>query len=107
MDYRFEKQVDDEHQKIPPLLFITFVENAFKHGIEPAEGNCFLHIFLESTQEGLIFTCENSLEANSVAPAGIGLTNLKRRMELKFPNQHNIHTEVQPTHFKATLQINY
>ncbi|MCO6480151.1 MAG: histidine kinase, partial [Phaeodactylibacter sp.] len=44
LDFRFEKDIADEKLRIPPLLFIILVENAFKHGIEPAEEACSLHL---------------------------------------------------------------
>ena len=106
LDFKFENNIVDEELLIPPLLFITFVENAFKHGIEPAEKDCFLHLSLKSDGQGLIFSCENSIEEKNTAPAGIGLENLRRRMELRFPNQHEMVVVEQPNQFKATLRIN-
>jgi len=105
LDFRFDKFIADEKLKIPPLLFITFVENAFKHGIEPAERDCFLHLSLKSDAKQVIFTCENSVEEKNTAPAGIGLQNLKKRMTLRFPNQHEIVVDEKANHFKATLRI--
>lgn len=90
---------------IPPLLFITFVENAFKHGIEPAEKDCFLHLSVSSKNNQVTFTCKNSIEEKINTPKGIGLTNLKRRLELRFPNQHTLQTEETPTQYHAMLQI--
>jgi len=105
LDFRFDKQIENEELAIPPLLFITFVENAFKHGIEPAENDCFLHLALKSDGQQLVFTCENSMEEKNTAPVGIGLQNLRRRMALRFPNQHEIVIVEKPNHFKATLRI--
>ena len=105
LDFRFDKSITNEELQIPPLLFITFVENAFKHGIEPAENDCSLHLSLKSDGQQLVFTCENSLEEQNNAPAGIGLQNLRRRMALRFPNQHEIVVRETVNHFKATLRI--
>ena len=105
LDFRFDKQIENADLAIPPLLFITFVENAFKHGIEPAEKDCFLHLSLKSDGQQLVFTCANSMEEKNNAPAGIGLQNLRRRMALRFPNQHEIVIEETANHFKATLRI--
>ncbi len=105
LDFKFDKAITDEELRIPPLLFITFVENAFKHGIEPAENDCFLHLSLKSDGQQLVFICTNSLEEKNNAPAGIGLQNLKRRMALRFPNQQEIVVEEKDNHFKATLRI--
>ena len=105
LDFKFEKEIANEELQIPPLLFITFVENAFKHGIEPAEKDCTLHLKLKSTAEGLSFTCENSVEEKNTAPSGIGVENLRRRMELRFPNKHKISLSEKPNYYSATLEI--
>lgn len=105
LDFRFSKLVEDDSISIPPLLFITFVENAFKHGIEPAEGACFLDLYLKNEGNTIIFTCENSVEIESEKEAGIGLQNLKRRLELLFPNQHELNIEKRANSFFAQLEI--
>lgn len=105
LDFHFEKEILDPTLQIPPLLFITFVENAFKHGIEPAEGACFLHLNLKSTKNYLIFICENSVEEQVTIEPGIGLENLKRRMELRFPKQHQLHIEQKEQAYFARLKI--
>lgn len=107
LDYTFEKNISDPDQLIPPLLFITFVENAFKHGIEPAEGNCNLHLKLTSNESGLVFSCKNSIEDQINSKAGIGLSNLKRRMELRYPNKHSLETKKTKTDFSANLKLSF
>ena len=42
LDFHFEKEIEDPKLQIPPLLFIILVENAFKHGIEPAANAAYL-----------------------------------------------------------------
>lgn len=105
LDLIFEKNIIDANLKIPPLMFITLIENAFKHGIEPSEKECFLHIKLKTTQDALIFICENSLEEVPKESKGIGLSNLKRRLELRFPNQHEIEVERKENCYKVILKI--
>ncbi|MBK7871229.1 MAG: histidine kinase [Saprospiraceae bacterium] len=106
LDLQFTKDITDENLQIPPLLFIILVENAFKHGIEPAENECFLHICIKSDHHNLSFSCKNSMEEKSPKEAGIGLNNLKRRLELKFPNRHELQIEKDNNIFKALLKIN-
>lgn len=107
LDFRFEKDITDEKLPIPPLLFITLVENAFKHGIEPAEGAGFLHLRLESGAGDLLFSCKNSVEERVAEPGGFGLANLKRRLELLFPERHELTTEEQGQNtYTATLKLN-
>jgi len=68
---------------VPPLLFIPFVENAFKHGISYREKS-FIHIAIEVNKHELTFTCRN--RCNPVADdkvnsdSGIGIGNVKKRL---------------------------
>lgn len=107
LDFKFEKTVDDPSVRVPPLLFINLVENAFKHGIEPAEGDCFLHLKLESTNGDLSFICENSFEEREGANDGTGLKNLKRRLELCFPERHELNVSETKNAFNAKLKIEF
>ena len=80
----------DENLMISPLLFIPFVENAFKHGTHPTK-ECFVHIKLITTPGRLLLTVKNSLIVNrKVVKTNIGLQNTKRRLELIFPKKHNL-----------------
>jgi len=81
------------------------VENAFKHGIEPAEKDCFLHLSLSSNTEELTFTCTNSIEEKTEAKEGTGLKNLQRRLALRFPNRHDLNTEITQDSYTTTLKI--
>jgi len=103
LDYRFEKDIADENLPILPLLFIILVENAFKHGIEPAEKTCFLHMYLQSEEKRLVFRCENSVETRPPTARGIGLENLQRRLALRFPDCHSLQVEERAGIFSATL----
>ena len=108
LDYKFEKSIEQDTLQIPPLLFITFVENAFKHGIEPAEGDCSLHLKLEEKNGFMVFSCENSIEPDEKGTkvSGIGLQNLKRRLALRFPQEHELFLNKEVHSFKASLKIN-
>lgn len=105
LDLQFTKTITDPNTRIPPLLLITLVENAFKHGIEPAEGPASLHIDLKADERQLKFVCTNSVESPSGKPPGIGLTNLRRRLDLLFPNKHQLHLNNQPHSFTAKLEL--
>jgi hypothetical protein len=72
--------------RIPPLLLILLVENAFKHGVEPQDGKSQLEIALKMDGSHLVFTCRNSPVRYDAAGegGGVGLTNLRRRLELLF-----------------------
>lgn len=105
LDFRFEKDLGEEELSIPPLLFIVLVENAFKHGIEPAEDECFLHLNLKTTADTLTFSCSNSVEEQSTAAKGIGLTNLRRRLALLYPDQNTLEIKESEHRYEVVLQL--
>jgi len=106
LHFEFDKQVTDDGIEIAPLLLIVFVENAFKHGIEPAEGEASLKLSLTANHTVLIFSCENSFdpeETNSYK--GIGIDNLRKRLELLYPNRYTLHITSIHNIFKAELKL--
>ncbi|RZS76249.1 sensor histidine kinase [Pseudobacter ginsenosidimutans] len=101
---QFSKEVVPDTPPVAPLLLIVLVENAFKHGIEPAESNSFLELQLVTTQNSLHFTCINSFE-ESLEGSGIGLENLRRRLVLLYPGKHLLKTGKENHIFKAELEL--
>ena len=75
---------------VPPLLLITFVENAFKHGISYARES-FVHIAL-STEEGrILFSCNNSSHSDvNDEHGGVGLQNARRRLDLIYGENYTL-----------------
>ncbi len=72
--------------RIPPLLFITFVENAFKHGLSSNKLS-YIDISLQNINGRVVFKVENSIPGNDNVEKGVGglgLVNIKRRLELLF-----------------------
>jgi hypothetical protein len=105
-DLQFAKVIANEELPIAPMLLITLLENAFKHGIEPAEEACFLHAHLEAAEDVIIFSCHNSRPPDlPPTPPGIGLQNLRRRLELLYPEHHELSLWETATDFHATLII--
>lgn len=105
LDFRFEQDIADGSQSLAPLLLIVFVENAFKHGIEPAEHETLLHLYLQCDARQLYFSCENSFEAATAGATGIGLENLQKRLSLLYPGKHILQTAVKNHTFKAELKL--
>ena len=109
---RVETTVDLPEQTdgytIAPLLFITLVENAFKHGVSPSQPS-FVHISIRMAKEGtLVCTIENSDFPKTDADrsgSGIGLQNLRKRLNLLYPNRHILRTENLNGSFVAQLII--
>jgi len=93
---RYHKQINvdfkceiDENQKVIPLLFIILLENAFKHGVENLRDNAYIKMSLATSKNEIFFSIENNFEKTE-NQFGIGLKNLKRRLELIYPNQHEL-----------------
>ncbi|MGJ1324002.1 sensor histidine kinase [Sphingobacterium sp. PCS056] len=94
MRYHKEISIDfkcdiDNNRKVVPLLYIILLENAFKHGIENLRDHAYIKMELKTSQHEISFTIENNYEKIE-KQSGIGLGNLKRRLELIYPNQHEL-----------------
>lgn len=94
---------------IPPMLLLTFVENAFKHGAAQIESDCWIQINLSQTGNRLVFTVENSIPENKPekTTTGLGLTNLKKRLEILFPGNYEMGTFPESGQFLAVLKFTY
>lgn len=95
----------DENLMIAPLLFLPFVENAFKHGTHPTK-DCFVDIKLETTKDKLSFCIRNSVVADrNVVKTNIGLQNTKRRLNLIFPEKHTLNITQNEQEFLVDLEV--
>lgn len=94
---------------IAPMVLIPFVENAFKFGISTAHES-FVHIFLSVDEQELVFWVENRIhEVNTPEGldevGGIGLANLRKRLELVYPGRYLLHTGPEGPIYRAKLTI--
>jgi LytS/YehU family sensor histidine kinase len=93
---------------IPPLLFVSFVENAFKHGISHRERS-FIHIRMAIEDGNIRFDAENSVgkssQAGDMQHSGIGLENVRKRLGLLFPERHSLEITEEDAVFKVHLII--
>ncbi|MDE5419645.1 histidine kinase [Labilibaculum sp. DW002] len=107
-------QDDVPSVEIPPLIFITFVENAFKHGIS-YRSESFVSISLKTEGDMLLFTCENSIadKANKAVSekGGLGIVNIKRRLNLLYGDKAQLIQSdkegVYSIHLKVPLNYTY
>ena len=89
-DVRFTHEVEDDDMSIPPMMLITFVENAFKYGVSSDEP-CFIHIRLTQQADRLRFEVKNSTFMHLEVTSGhTGIKNCSRRLELLYPNRHRL-----------------
>lgn len=91
--------------KIPPMLLICFIENAFKHGTCTAE-NCFVDIDINVHNDRLEFMVKNSIpvKKKNIVSTKIGLKNTKERLKLLYGNDHELTIEENGT-YTATLKV--
>jgi LytS/YehU family sensor histidine kinase len=108
VDIRFETPEETDLQ-VAPLLFIVPLENAFKHGVESLRDGAFIHASIKTDiqNEKLVFEISNNFEEkNPDSEKGIGLANLRQRLELLYPDQHQLDIVKGENEFKITLQLN-
>ncbi len=93
---------------IEPLLLIPFVENAFKHISHRTDETNFVNLDLRRSDGQFEFTVENSRE-NGVAATGqhggIGLNNVKRRLELLYPGRYELEIKESPDKYKIVFKL--
>ena len=87
----FEKQVATDIE-IAPLILLSLVENAFKHGAGEDGGSPEINILLQSEQKVFTFCISNTLVDAGIEKSkpSIGLENIKKQLELIYPNQHQL-----------------
>jgi LytS/YehU family sensor histidine kinase len=108
MDIRFDVEILDVNLTIAPLLFIPFVENAFKHSQIEDLKNGFIHINLRSMKNYLIFEVENSIPIKKYVKdelGGIGIRNVQQRLEILYPGKHFLDIKNTGRTFKVQLKI--
>lgn len=103
----FTTDIDNPGQPLPPLLLMPLVENAFKHGTAETRQLPFVDIRLAVRQHRLLFVIRNSIDRSTDVPITerIGLTNLRRQLELLFTDYHLRLVREGPV-FVTTLTIN-
>lgn len=102
-------QPDIGYLEIVPLVVLTFVENAFKHVSNWYDRPNRVCISLKKANNQLLFQCINTREnESSTIPSdasGIGLTNVRKRLDLIYPNSHQLCTQRQDEQFRVDLSI--
>jgi len=100
-------QGETEKVHVAPLILITFLENAFKHGITKTNAASWVNILIQADDEELIFVVENSKSngTDKTEKSGIGLANVKRRLELLYPGRHDLRVEDEPERYYIELKL--
>ena len=90
VDVKFQTFIANPQLEVAPMVFISLVENAFKHGVSPSEPS-FIHIQIESADNQIVCDIQNSNHpktANDHSGHGIGLQQVQRRLELSYPDHY-------------------
>jgi two-component system, LytTR family, sensor kinase len=107
VEIKFDVEGDIEGRLIEPMLLIPFVENAFKHGISYIDYS-EINISIKLSGSELVFIVENKIKNAQVTDesgSGIGLANVKRRLNLLYPGKHKIVIKDKMDEYKVLLKI--
>ncbi len=113
-NFKMEMNITGEPagHKIAPLLFIPFLENSFKHGIDHQLKSGYVNIDLDIQQKSLTLKVINSLPDQDVIAksegkkiGGIGLTNVRRRLNILYPQKHKLEVKKNEKEFQVTLYL--
>lgn len=106
-------KIIDGEKVIPPLLLITFIENAFKHVSRSLSETGYINILAEQ-QEGQLYlevvnskSIKHPQQNKNAVTSGIGLKNIKERLALLYPKKHNLSIDETKEHYRVQLYINF
>ncbi len=104
LQVNFTKELHKENIEIAPMLLLPFIENSFKHGTQI---NDILKVdaFLKTSDNLLEFTVSNTSKNNDATKKGIGLDNIKKRLEMLFNNNYTLNITKEGTSFNVELKI--
>jgi hypothetical protein len=103
----YSTRVTDTYKKIAPLVLITFIENAFKHGVSPDEESG-IAITIEADTKELKLVVENTklmTAKNKVTQTGYGIKNTQERLRLTYPLKHDLRISENKTTFTVNLTL--
>lgn len=109
----FEKNVKNNDFKIPPMIIQPLVENSFKHSRLDNDPTGFVHFYMLQENNTLLFIARNSVKGLSVSlvnnsikgKEGIGLNNVRKRLELHYGNNYSFDTKIEDNCYVATIKI--
>lgn len=105
---QFRKNGIGSSHKIAPLILVVFIENAFKHSQASQTENIFIDIHIELQGDELHFHCQNNFKpvrSTGTRNKGIGLENVRKRLELLYPNAHELHIVESVERFEVKLKM--
>lgn len=111
MNVTFNKSILNHQILLPPMLFQPFVENCFKHSRIDQKPDAGITISLSENSDGLLFVAENTMASqkslNDLPKRdGIGINNVRKRLELLFPDQYSLEINKNQDLFQVKLFLN-
>lgn len=99
--------IQNKGTRVAPLIFVTFVENAFKFSTREENHVNTIKISLKQSGDRIVFDCSNSFEEQPQPPGGIGLNNVRRRLELLYKDRYTltIRKEQSICHVQLILMV--
>ncbi len=106
-EIRFESSGEPGNKEIVPLILITYIENAFKYGVNPDVDDCTVKIVLQITDEGIRFYVFNKKVQRSahLESTGIGMSNTSERLKHLYPGKHFLEISDNKETFSVTLTL--
>lgn len=109
----FDKNIENKDFKIPPMILQPLVENSFKHSRLVNDPNGYVHFYIIQENNDLIFIARNSInglspslvDSNKKQQAGIGLTNVRKRLELYYGKNYSFETKQEDNSYVVTIKI--
>jgi len=109
INFQIKEKANSDQLKISPFLLIPFIENSFKHSLQTKEKGIVINMDIEIKEQQLMLMIENNFEKQSssgnLLTKGIGLENVKKRLELIYPKYHQINIEDKENWYKVDLKI--
>ncbi len=104
----FEVKGQVERVAVVPLILISFLENAFKHGVSSNFPKAWINVKLELQEQQCVYVVENSkLPAKlQQEKSGIGLQNVRRRLDLSYPDKYSLDIQDKPDQYRIELKLN-
>jgi len=109
----FEKNIRNYDFKIPPMILQPLVENSFKHSRVVNDPDGYVHFYLFQENNSLLFTAKNSVkgvslsvvDSNKKQQQGIGLSNVKKRLELYYGKNYSFDVKQEDDNYIVTIKI--
>ncbi len=108
LELKVEKNIENLSYPIAPLILLPFIENAFKHGAGESTSTVDVRILLNESEGQFLFCCKNSYDSElnlKNGCNGVGLANVKRRLDLIYPDRYSLEFNQNETKYCVQLKL--